>query len=140
MAEPEVLIAGAGPTGLTLACDLARRGVSVRIIDASDAPFPGSRAKGLQPRSLEVLDDLGVSGRLVAAGRFRLRVRIHNGSSAGEKDLHAGAAPGPSAPYGTTLLVPQWRVEEVLLGRLAELGVEVVRSTRLVSWARTRKA
>ena len=47
-----MVIAGAGPTGLTLACDLARRGVAVRIVDRARAPFSGSRGKGLQPRTL----------------------------------------------------------------------------------------
>src|SRR5271154_5827550 len=50
MRETAVLIVGAGPTGLTLAIDLARRGVSFRLIEAEAAPFAGSRGKGLQPR------------------------------------------------------------------------------------------
>ena len=54
----DVLIVGAGPTGLTLAIDLARRGVRLRLIDQAAAPFAGSRGKGLQPRSLEVFEDL----------------------------------------------------------------------------------
>jgi 2-polyprenyl-6-methoxyphenol hydroxylase-like FAD-dependent oxidoreductase len=64
-----VLIAGAGPTGLALACDLARRGVSFRIVDKAAAYFVGSRGKGLQPRSLEVLDDFGVIEQVLANGR-----------------------------------------------------------------------
>ena len=55
-----VLIVGAGPTGMTLACDLARRGIACRVVDKPVEPFPGSRGKGLQPRTLEVFDDLGV--------------------------------------------------------------------------------
>jgi 2-polyprenyl-6-methoxyphenol hydroxylase-like FAD-dependent oxidoreductase len=49
---PAVLIVGAGPTGLTLACDLARRGISFRLIEVAPGPQPGSRGKGIQPRSL----------------------------------------------------------------------------------------
>jgi 2-polyprenyl-6-methoxyphenol hydroxylase-like FAD-dependent oxidoreductase len=56
----EVLIAGAGPTGLSLASDLARRGVRFRIFDRAQQYFAGSRGKGLQRRSLEVLDDFGI--------------------------------------------------------------------------------
>jgi choline dehydrogenase-like flavoprotein len=52
--EQDVLIVGAGPTGLTLAIDLARRGVKVRIVDAASAPFRGSRGKGIQPRTQEI--------------------------------------------------------------------------------------
>jgi len=49
-----VLIAGAGPTGLTLAIDLLRRGISCRLIEAAETPFTGSRGKGIQPRTLEI--------------------------------------------------------------------------------------
>jgi 2-polyprenyl-6-methoxyphenol hydroxylase-like FAD-dependent oxidoreductase len=56
----DVLIVGAGPSGLTLACDLARRGVNFRIVDKIAPYFAGSRGKGLQPRSLEVRHDLGI--------------------------------------------------------------------------------
>jgi 2-polyprenyl-6-methoxyphenol hydroxylase-like FAD-dependent oxidoreductase len=55
-----VLIVGAGPAGLTLACDLARRGIPTRVIDKADRLFIGSRGKGLQPRTLEVFHDLEV--------------------------------------------------------------------------------
>jgi len=48
----DVLIVGAGPTGTVLAIDLARRGLNVRIIESNSTSFPGSRAKGIQPRSL----------------------------------------------------------------------------------------
>src|SRR6187455_3723389 len=63
LSETEVLIAGAGPAGLVLACDLARRGVDVRIVEANPTPpdhRSGSRGKGIQPRTLEVYDDLGI--------------------------------------------------------------------------------
>ena len=56
----DVLIVGAGPTGLTLACELARRGVSSRLLEASAGPQPGSRGKGVQPRSLELFEDLEI--------------------------------------------------------------------------------
>src|SRR5271170_6948478 len=69
-AATDVLIVGAGPTGLALACDLARRGVNFRIVDKIATYFAGSRGKGLQPRSLEVLDDLGIVEEIVANGRF----------------------------------------------------------------------
>jgi choline dehydrogenase-like flavoprotein len=64
----DVLVVGAGPTGLTLACDLARRGVAVRIVDRAPEFPRGSRGKGLSPRSLEVLDDLGLIDQLLKAG------------------------------------------------------------------------
>ena len=75
----QVLIVGAGPTGLTLAIELARRGIAFRLIEAADGPFAGSRGKGLQPRTLEVFDDLGVIDAVLAAGMPYPRLRIHGG-------------------------------------------------------------
>src|SRR5690242_3044993 len=68
MESTDVLICGAGAAGLTLAIDLARRSVDFRLIDAALQPFHGSRGKGVQPRTLEVFEDLGVVDRMVAAG------------------------------------------------------------------------
>src|SRR5438046_2553841 len=61
----DVLICGAGAAGLTLAIELARRGVAFALIDGAAEPFHGSRGKGIQPRSLEVFEDLGVVDRLL---------------------------------------------------------------------------
>ncbi len=68
MNATDVLICGAGAAGLTLAVELARRGVRFRLIDALPEPFRGSRGKGIQPRTLEVFQDLGVVDRLLASG------------------------------------------------------------------------
>lgn len=64
----DVLISGAGAAGLTLAIELARRGVSFRLIEKLNDPFRGSRGKGIQPRSQEVFEDLGILDRIVALG------------------------------------------------------------------------
>src|ERR1700681_1527546 len=96
----DVIIVGAGPTGLTLACDLARRGVSFRIIDKADKFFEGSRGKGLQPRSLEVFDDLGEIDEILASGRFHLPFRAYEGSKVlFDRDMHEGRVPTPDVPY-----------------------------------------
>lgn len=65
-AETDVLIVGAGPTGLALALDLARRGVRALVVERSATLFPGSRGKGIQPRTQEVFDDFGVLDALRA--------------------------------------------------------------------------
>ncbi|WP_433784775.1 FAD-dependent monooxygenase [Actinomycetospora sp. CA-101289] len=122
--DTEVIVAGAGPTGLTTALELARRGVAVRLLDAAPAPFAGSRGKGLQPRSLELLDAVGgVTDRLVALGRSDLPVRRH-GPGGEVQDEPGRAVPAtPDTPWPSTLLLPQWRVEQVLRERLADFGV-----------------
>jgi 2-polyprenyl-6-methoxyphenol hydroxylase-like FAD-dependent oxidoreductase len=118
-----VLIAGAGPTGLTLAIELARRQIPVRIVDAASGPFPGSRGKGLQPRTLEVFEDLGVLDAVHAAGGLYPRFRIHLGPLAFPAGgLHKVRAPSPSVPFPNLWLLPQWRTSECLSTRLGELG------------------
>ena len=120
--DAEVLIVGAGPTGLVLACELARRGVPHRLIERSSRPAEGSRGKGVQPRSLELLDDLGVARALVAGGRFDMPMLLHGKD--GSAPLAAAPPPPPreGAPYASPLLTPQWRVEGLLRDRLLQLG------------------
>ena len=64
----DILICGAGAAGLTLAIDLARRGMSLRLIEKMDGPFRGSRGKGIQPRTQEIFEDLGIIDRIFALG------------------------------------------------------------------------
>jgi 2-polyprenyl-6-methoxyphenol hydroxylase-like FAD-dependent oxidoreductase len=131
--DVQVLIIGGGPTGLTLACDLARRGVQFRIVDKAPDFFIGSKAKGLQPRSLEVTDDFGIVDRVLANGRFHIPMRGYDGPKVlGERDMHEGRYPTPSTPYASTLIIPQWRVEEALRGLMETSGAQVERATELV--------
>jgi 2-polyprenyl-6-methoxyphenol hydroxylase-like FAD-dependent oxidoreductase len=74
MTETDVLIVGAGPTGLTLACELSRAGATSMIIDAAPTPSSGSRGKGLQPRTLEAFDDLGIAEDILAHGRMGMPI------------------------------------------------------------------
>ncbi len=129
-----ILIVGAGPTGLSLACDLARRGIKFRIIDKAQNYFVGSRGKGLQPRSLEVLDDLGIVDEILSLGRFHLPFRGYDGATVlGEKDMHEGQNPTPSTPYASPLIIPQWRVEERLRALMEKMAGKVELATELVS-------
>ena len=130
-----VLIVGAGPTGLALACVLGRCGISFRIIDKTPEYFGGSRGKGLQPRSLEVLEDLGVIDRTLANGRFHLPFRAYDGATVlGEFDIHEGRFPTPDVPYASSLIIPQWRVEQILRERVAAYGGRVELATELIGF------
>src|SRR6187455_1882733 len=107
-----VLIVGAGPTGLTLACELARSGVSFRLIEAAPGPQPGSRGKGIQPRTLEVFDDLGIAPRVIANGQLAMPIR--STAHDGQVTLSGSETPGnrPDIPYSASLITPEWRIEE----------------------------
>ncbi|MET9658968.1 FAD-dependent monooxygenase [Streptomyces sp. NPDC006510] len=128
-----VLIVGSGPTGLTLACDLARRSVDVRIVEKS-VEFPrSSRAKGPNPRSLEVLEDLGVVDRVLAAGSAPLPMRKYrNGLPVADTDPSESSHPTPDVPYDQGRLIAQWQLEEILRDRLAEYGVHVELGSEVV--------
>jgi 2-polyprenyl-6-methoxyphenol hydroxylase-like FAD-dependent oxidoreductase len=119
----DVLICGAGATGLTLALDLARRGIAFRIIDRLAAPFPGSRGKSLQPRTLEVFEDLGVLERVMGLGSPYppKRAWAADGSCV-DSVLVEPRAPTAAEPYGEPLLLAQFMTEGVLRARLRELG------------------
>lgn len=122
-----------------LACELARRKVPCRIIDRSEQPFPGSRAKGLQPRTLEVLDNLGVIDAVLGAGEPFPKFRIYDGERVqAERSLHEMIAlpytPAmlASAPYPQAWLLPQWKTDEILREHLRALGVTVDRPAALI--------
>jgi 2-polyprenyl-6-methoxyphenol hydroxylase-like FAD-dependent oxidoreductase len=121
-ADPDVIICGAGPAGLTLAIDLARRGIEFLLIDKAPQPFIGSRGKGIQPRSQEVFEDLGVLDRIVASGRRYPVQRLHTDSGPVDKAAVVLPDPTPDEPYQIPLLIPQFRTESRLRERLAELG------------------
>jgi 2-polyprenyl-6-methoxyphenol hydroxylase-like FAD-dependent oxidoreductase len=134
-ADVEVLIVGAGPTGLTLACDLARRGVACRVIEKAPEYAIGSRGKGLQPRSLEVFDDLGVIDNIRAASAPYPPIRAYDGATVvWEGHMHEHHDPTPDVPYPNVLMLPQWRTEAILRDRLAEYGGYVELGTELAGF------
>jgi 2-polyprenyl-6-methoxyphenol hydroxylase-like FAD-dependent oxidoreductase len=125
--ETGVVIAGAGPTGLTLACALAAQGVDVVLLDQAERGGNTSRAAVIHARTLEVLDDLGVSDELCRRGvvvpRFAVRDR--------DRLLLSIPFGGLPTRYPYTLMLPQNLTEEVLAARLAALGGTIHRRHRL---------
>ncbi|MEV0176758.1 FAD-dependent oxidoreductase [Streptomyces sp. NPDC050803] len=122
----DVLIVGAGPTGLALGVDLARRGVDAVVVERAEGLFPGSRGKGIQPRTMEVFDDLGVLDAIRAAGgNYPVGMIWQDGKRAGEHRMFDPAEATEDSPYTEPWLVPQWRTQEILRARLAELGGKV---------------
>jgi 2-polyprenyl-6-methoxyphenol hydroxylase-like FAD-dependent oxidoreductase len=121
----DILVVGAGPSGSAVAIDLVRRGLVVRIIDRSPHAFEGSRAKGVQPRSLEVLEDLGALKDVLAGGSVYPKLGIHAGPLAVPWKMFPDKEATPDVPYPNTWLIPQFRTDRALHSRLGELGCEV---------------
>jgi len=126
--DADVVVVGAGPVGTALALDLARRGRSVLLLEARASRPPGTRAIGVHPAGLAVLDGLGVAGEILAAGRRVRRGRAW-GAAGPLGDLDLAALP---PPYDFVLTVPQPVTEAVLRTALArthpgalELGARV---------------
>ncbi|MFC9438702.1 FAD-dependent monooxygenase [Nocardia sp. NPDC057030] len=135
-----VLIVGAGPTGLTLGCELARRGIECLVVDRARGLFPGSRGKGLQPRTLEVFDDLGLIDAVVAAGApfpsFRMYVGTEVTMTRTVEEM-LGLAPlerVDGVPYPQAWILPQWRTDELLRDRLLELGGRLELNTEFLDF------
>ena len=135
----DVLIAGAGFAGLVLACDLARRGVDFRIVDANPEPpdhRAGSRGKGIQPRTLEIYDDLGVIDAVRAAGGPYSPAMAWDGpTQVGPAKFHRIEArePTPDVPYPSMWMLPQPRALDILRARLKALGGAVEFGVKVVA-------
>jgi 2-polyprenyl-6-methoxyphenol hydroxylase-like FAD-dependent oxidoreductase len=121
----DVLVVGAGPVGAALAIDLARRGNTVRIIDKAEHAFDGSRAKGIQPRTLEVLEDLGTLDEVLAGGSTYPPLGIHLGPITIPWRMMRSPQSGDDVPFANTWLIPQFRTDGALHNRLRKLGVAV---------------
>ncbi|WP_455947553.1 FAD-dependent oxidoreductase [Lelliottia jeotgali] len=123
---PDVVICGAGAAGLTLAIELARRGVAFRLVEQREQPFHGSRGKGIQPRSQEVFEDMGIVDQLFAAGgRYPISRSHHADGTHTDAAVIEAAPASPAEPYRQPLMVPQFLTESVMRDRLAELGHRV---------------
>ncbi|GAA0869372.1 hypothetical protein GCM10009116_12080 [Brevundimonas basaltis] len=117
---PQVLIAGAGPTGLAAALFLTRRGVPVRIVDIAAEPGRTSKALGVNPRTLDLLEDTGVTARIEAEAQGVRALRIHRRGRALASLTIDWAALGVDHRM---VILPQARTEALLAGALAALGV-----------------
>lgn len=136
----DVLICGAGVTGLTLAIELARHGVSFRLIEKRTTPFTGSHGKGIQPRTQEIFEDLGILNKVVAAGGLypRLRTYRHDGSYV-DSDIAHHTKPTHAEPYHLPLMVPQNVTETIMREQLKAWGHRVEFGCELRHFAQTSR-
>ena len=132
----DVLVIGAGPTGLTLACQLRRLGVDFRIVDKNPGPSATSKAIGLQYRVSEVLTWMGLFDRFLARGVTGTGVTFY---AEGEQILHLRldglqGVSGAGAFEPGSIVLPQSVTESLLIEALAESGVEVERGTTFLGF------
>jgi 2-polyprenyl-6-methoxyphenol hydroxylase-like FAD-dependent oxidoreductase len=129
----EVLVAGAGPTGLVLALWLTRQGVGVRIVDKTAAPGTTSRAVVVQARTLELYRQIGLADDVVRAGMVNPGINLW---VRGRRRAHIdfGDAGAELTPYPFILVYPQDRHERLLVERLEQMGVQVERETELLDF------
>ena len=133
-----VLVVGAGPTGLTLAAQLAAHGMRPRIIDRGLDRVHESRALAIQPRTLEVLAGIGVTDRLVAAGNRNVGLRLHARGRVVSAPLFDLGSPDTVHPY--LLFLSQAETERILGEHLASAGITVERGVELVDLAQDSEA
>lgn len=127
--DTEILVVGAGPTGLTVALQSRITGARVRIIEQRSEPRPWAPALAVQPRTMEILRGLGVSDALLERSLTDVALRVHVDGWGVEGRLHHLHLPDTEFPF--ILFAPQPEVEAVLRGRLRELGVDVEWGCRL---------
>jgi 2-polyprenyl-6-methoxyphenol hydroxylase-like FAD-dependent oxidoreductase len=134
VAQIDVLIVGAGPTGMVLALWLTKQGVTVRIVDKSSGPGETSRAMAVQARTLEFYRQLNMADMVVAAG---YKTPAMNMWARGKRQAQVKLADAGEeiSPYPFVLVYPQDRHERMLVERLRSMGIEIERQTELLSFA-----
>ena len=127
----DVLVVGAGPTGLALAAVAHAHGASVRVIDRNRSAVHESRALVLQPRTLELLAGLGLRDELLGKGRRTVRLVLHSGQRSIAVPLFDIGI--EDTPYPFLLFISQAETEAALHAHLADRGVVIERGTELLT-------
>jgi pentachlorophenol monooxygenase len=128
--DTDVLIAGAGPIGLTAAIELDRRGIGCRIVDPLLEPPQYAKAVGVQPRTLEVFEGMGVLDAILDRSiPMRGQVVYVNGAQVGELELSLPE----DVPFGF-ICIPQYATERVLRDALTDRGVSVESGSRVTGF------
>ena len=134
--QTQVLIVGAGPTGLALACQLIRFGIDFVIIDKKEATTPYSKAIGVQARTLEIYEQIGLADKAVAEGTVVGKARLlEEGDVRAEIELSKFGEGMSSYPF--LLVLEQGRHEKMLHDHITENGKQVLWETELLSFSQT---
>ena len=127
----KTLIVGAGPVGLAMALNLTRHGVPCRIVDKNAERSSKSKALGVQPRTLEIFETMGVLDAALEAGHkiFGVSVYAHG------KHLARVSFEGLESPCPFVLVLPQSETERILIDRLCALGIEMEREVEVTGFS-----
>ncbi|GAA4922819.1 2-polyprenyl-6-methoxyphenol hydroxylase-like FAD-dependent oxidoreductase [Actinomycetospora succinea] len=128
--DAEVVIIGAGPSGLFAAVELARRGVAVRLLDRLPEPHHQTRATAVQPGTLELLAGAGMVDEVLASSVHVTSARVVD---ADLKPVGEMSYADIDCPWTFQCSLPQWRTEQILTERLAQLGGAVERGVAVSS-------
>jgi 2-polyprenyl-6-methoxyphenol hydroxylase-like FAD-dependent oxidoreductase len=130
----DVLVVGAGPVGLTMGAELARYGVSVRIVEKAAERTDKSKALVVWSRTLELMDRMGCARAFVDAGMKATAANI----VAGDEHIARITLDGVASPYPYALMLPQSETERLMEEHLVSLGVMVERSVELARFESTQ--
>jgi 2-polyprenyl-6-methoxyphenol hydroxylase-like FAD-dependent oxidoreductase len=128
-----VLIAGAGPVGLAMAADLARYGVSVRLVEKSAQRTDKSKALVLWSRTLELMDRMECTAPFLTTGKKVTAVSV----TAGKEPIARVTVDGVKTPHPYALAIPQYDTEELLGNLVTSLGVRIERNIELTDFVTT---
>jgi 6-methylpretetramide 4-monooxygenase / 4-hydroxy-6-methylpretetramide 12a-monooxygenase len=129
-AETDVLIIGAGPSGLFAAAELARHGVRARVVEREPRPHKEARATAVQPATMEILEQTGLAGQFLDASAHLGFSRVYDATLRCVSELPFA---GVGCAFEFQCCLPQWHTERILTDRLAELGGAVERGVSVMS-------
>ncbi len=131
--KTDVIIIGAGPTGLSLACQLVRYGVDFVIFDRNESTTPHSKAIGVQARTLEIYEQIGLADKLIEQGAIAGKVRMVVGGKV-RSEVNFGEIGKGMSPYPFVLIVEQGKHEKILYDFIKANGKDVLWNTELESF------
>src|SRR5918998_1676471 len=130
----DVIIIGAGPTGLSLACQFVRYGIDFVVVEKNDTVTPFSKAIGVQARTLEIYDQIGLAQPAIERGAIANRARLVEGGEV-RGEMHFGNFGKGLSQYPYILMLEQSRNEELLYEFIRDHAGDVRWNTELESFS-----